>query len=88
MTFTVHVVDVGRSDRLHRDRFAITVRDRNGSVVFAADWPLRSGEIRVGARSDEDDSRTRATVAPLVLSAPAATGRTPHAVARGAVIAW
>lgn len=53
-TFAVRIVDAGRSDSEHRDRFAITIRDPQGATVFGADWPLRRGDIAINGGRDKD----------------------------------
>ena len=45
-----------------RDRLAVTIRDPSGAIVWAADWPLRRGDIVIergsGGRDDDDDDRS------------------------------
>jgi hypothetical protein len=48
-----------------RDRLAVTIRDATGAIVWAADWPLRSGNIvikRASAGHDDDEDRARTSI--------------------------
>jgi hypothetical protein len=48
-----------------RDRLTVIVWDPRGTVVWGADWPLRSGDIVVHAAASEPDGDVEATVAVL-----------------------